>query len=241
MTTEGRFGMSELQLTGDQSPFDAIRRSNPEGREYWSARELMPLLGYDKWERFDGAVQRAIASLIAQGHDANREASRLRESFGRTNQVGDNYHLSRFACYLVAMNGDPRKPEVAAAQAYFAIKTREAEVRPNSSFDLMRQMIDRLEEADRKAEEARAIAAKTDARLDAIEGRHDWYSALGYARLNGIPNTSTQFLNRVGRQASSIAKRHNIDAVKVPHQLFGEVNSYPAWVWEIAFAGFEAA
>lgn len=233
--------MSELQLTGDQSPFDAIRRSTSEGREYWSARELMPLLGYDKWERFDGAVQRAIASLIAQGHDANREASRLRESFGRTNQVGDNYHLSRFACYLVAMNGDPRKPEVAAAQAYFAIKTREAEVRPNSSFDLMRQMIDRLEEADRKAEEARAIAAKTDARLDAIEGRHDWYSALGYARLNGIPNTSTQFLNRVGRQASSIAKRHNIDAVKVPHQLFGEVNSYPAWVWEIAFAGFEAA
>ena len=110
-----------------------------------------------------------------------------------------------------------------------------------TSFDLMRMMVDKLEEATRVADEAKALATKTEARIDAIEGRHDWYSALGYARVNGIQNTSTQFLNRVGRQASMIAKAHGIEAAKVPHQLFGEVNSYPAWVWELAFAGRGAA
>lgn len=234
--------MSDLQVTnGDQSPFDAIRITTPEGREYWSARELMPLLGYDSWRRFADAIQRAKIAAHNSGHDVTSLfASAVKKSDGRP---AEDYHLARFACYLVAMSGDPRKPEVAAALAYFAIKTREAETAPavGSSFDVMRAMIDRLENADRTANEAKAIASKTEARLDAIEGRHDWFSALGYARLNGISNTSTQFLNRVGRQASSIAKRHDIDPVKVPHQLFGEVNSYPAWVWELAFGGFEAA
>lgn len=148
--------MSELETTGDQSPFDAIKRIRPDGSEYWSARELMPLLGYDKWERFDGAVQRAIASLIAQGHNPDQEASRSREAFGKTNQVGENYQLSRFACYLVAMNGDPRKPEVAAAQAYFAVRTREAETRSNvialpGRRELAQMVIEAEDRADREA------------------------------------------------------------------------------------------
>lgn len=120
--------MSDIDLFPEAgSPFDAIRQVRADGTEYWSARDLMPLLGYDKWERFDGAVERAAASLTAQGHDADWEASRLREPSGQTNQMREDYHLSRFASYLVAMNGDPRKPEVAAAQAYFAVRTREAE------------------------------------------------------------------------------------------------------------------
>lgn len=106
-----------------------------------------------------------------------------------------------------------------------------------STFDILRAQIDQIEAATREAAEAKAIAAKTDARLDAIEGRHDWYSALGYARLHDIVNTSSQFLARVGRQASMIAKSHGIEAVKVPHALYGTANSYPAWVWELAFDG----
>lgn len=117
-------------LFGGESPFDQIRQVRAGGTEFWSARDLMPLLGYDKWERFADAVERAIVSMAAQGHFVDQEASRLREPSGRTNQMREDFHLSRFACYLVAMNGDPRKPEVAAAQSYFAIRTREAEVRP---------------------------------------------------------------------------------------------------------------
>lgn len=108
------------------SPFDAIRRTRDDGSEYWSARDLMPLLGYDKWERFSDSIARAEASAQAQGVDQG--FSRLRENLPGGTKPREDVHLSRFACYLVAMNGDPRKQEVAAAQGYFAVKTREAEI-----------------------------------------------------------------------------------------------------------------
>lgn len=120
-----------LDLFGDhpaESPFDAIKHEERDGREWWSARELMPLLGYDKWERFSGAIDRARQVLINQGMDPDGQASRIREAFGLTSQIGENYHLTRYAAYLVAMNADPRKDQVAAAQSYFAVRTREAEV-----------------------------------------------------------------------------------------------------------------
>lgn len=106
-----------------------------------------------------------------------------------------------------------------------------------SQFDMLRSMVDHLEAAQRTADEAKAIASKTDARLDAIEGRHDWYSALGYARHTSYGNTSAEHLKKIGAQARQIAASHGIEPVKVPHALYGRVNSLPAWVWEIAFDG----
>lgn len=113
------------------SPFDHLRRTRPDGSEFWSARELMPLLGYMKWERFAETVEQARAIIEAEAGPvaAEREASRQREAFGRTRQVGENFHLSRRACYVTAMRGDSRKPEIRAALLYFAEKTRQAEVR----------------------------------------------------------------------------------------------------------------
>lgn len=113
------------------SPFDHLRRTRPDGSEFWSARELMPLLGYVKWERFAETVEQARAIIEAEAGPvaAEREASRQREAFGRTRQLGENFHLSRRACYVTAMRGDSRKPEIRAALLYFAEKTREAEVR----------------------------------------------------------------------------------------------------------------
>lgn len=121
-----------------ESPFDSIRRVTSEGREFWSARELMPLLGYEKWERFADAINRAKIAAHRSGYVVAEQfpgAGKMVTIGGGGQRRVDDYHLSRYACYLIAMSGDPRKPEVAAALTYFAIKTREAEVRPALSED----------------------------------------------------------------------------------------------------------
>lgn len=133
------------------SPFDSIRRTRPDGTEYWSARDLMVAVAYDKWERFEGVIERARISAANQGHDADEAFSRRREE-GTGGRPREDYELTRFAAYLVVMNGDPRKPEIAAAQQYFAIRTREAETRPNahpelvSRSDLARMVLEAEEE-----------------------------------------------------------------------------------------------
>jgi hypothetical protein len=114
-----------------RAPFDAARRTDESG-EFWLARDLQPLLGYDKWERFEDAIDRARISAQVSGHDPERAISRRRE-LGPSGRRRDDFRLTRFAAYLIAMNGDPRKEEIANAQAYFAIKTREAEISQASS------------------------------------------------------------------------------------------------------------
>lgn len=108
------------------SPFDALRHLTPNGREYWSARDLMTPFGYGAdWRNFAAAINRAKMSCHNSGTDP------VVNFVGATKITGtkpdEDYHLSRYSCYLVALNGDPRKPEIAAAQTYFVIKTREAE------------------------------------------------------------------------------------------------------------------
>lgn len=122
-----------------------------------------------------------------------------------------------------------------ALDAYFNARVVHAPA--VNQFDVLRAAIDQIEAAQREAEEAKAIAVKTEARLDAIEGKHDWFSALGFARHAGIENTSTKAMNAFGRQASSIAKANGITPEKVPHHLYGTVNLLPMWVWELAADG----
>ncbi len=108
--------------------FDSIRHLDDDGNEYWLARELMPLLGYQLWQRFEGVIERATACLDNIGAVKTLHINHLSGMISGDGRFGDNYKLSRYACYLIAMNGDPRKPKIAAAQAYFVVKAREAEL-----------------------------------------------------------------------------------------------------------------
>ena len=121
--------MSILSLQGhsneSSSPFDAIRRVDSNGVEYWSARDLMPLLGYIKWQKFDDAIQRAMLACSNAGESIPSHFTHI-EIFLKRPQGGgrsqEDYELSRYACYLTAMSGDSRKTEIAQAQTYFALK-----------------------------------------------------------------------------------------------------------------------
>lgn len=107
------------------SPFDRLR--DPDNR--WSTRKLQILMGYSRWENLAPALKRAMISARNEGLDVEDNFLRSQEVAGQRGPAREDFRLTRHAAYLLAMNGDPSKPEVAAAQTYFARKTREAETR----------------------------------------------------------------------------------------------------------------
>lgn len=107
------------------SQFEAIMRRREDGTESWSGRDLMRLMGYSSWQKFETPLSRAISTARNEGRNVDDLFTRsVEKGLGRPREDVD---MVRYAAYLVAMNGDPNMPEVAAAQSYFAIRTREAE------------------------------------------------------------------------------------------------------------------
>lgn len=105
--------------------------SEIEGIECWSARELQPLLGYSKWENFVKVLEKAKAACKNAGEEINDHFPDIRkviEAGKGAQHMVDDVALTRYACYLVAQNGDSRKEEIAFAQNYFAVQTRRAEI-----------------------------------------------------------------------------------------------------------------
>jgi DNA-damage-inducible protein D len=136
--------------------FEDLKKINEYGAEYWSARELQPLLGYSQWRRFEDALKRAITSCKQSGNNPDHHFAGAGKPIAGGKgavQVVDDYHLSRFACYLIAQNGDPRKPEIAVAQKYFAIQARRQEMSDALAADL-----ERLEIRKQASEEFKALS-----------------------------------------------------------------------------------
>lgn len=122
--------MKSLPQSGHVSLFDSIRHEDEQG-EYWVARELRRVMGYTKWQNFEKPIKSAIENMELTGDDVNDHVTASSNLVKRTQGGGsaqEDYRLSRYACYMIALCCDGRKIEVASAKKYFAIKTREAEV-----------------------------------------------------------------------------------------------------------------
>ena len=130
-----------LAARSEPRSFEQLKQQNAHGAEYWSARDLQSLLGYNHWRSFEKAIAKAVTSCHQSGNDSEHHFARARKMIvvgkGGERDV-DDYSLSRFACYLIAQNGDPRKPEIAFAQKYFAIQTRRQELSDAHAADLER-------------------------------------------------------------------------------------------------------
>jgi len=136
--------MTKKLVASINKNFENIKRLDENDIEYWLGRELMPILGYIKWEKAEDVIGRAAAACLNSGQSVDNHFHRV----GKMVQIGSNtmrevvdWKLDRYACYLVAQNGDPKKSEIALAQTYFAVQTRKHEIFEQMSDDDRRLFI----------------------------------------------------------------------------------------------------
>ena len=126
-------------LTQIHNNLESIRRITQDKNpmEFWSARDLMPMLGYVKWQKFLEAIERAKGACKTSNESINNHflPAPVKSSGGRPKE---DIFLTRYACYLIAQNGDSRKPQIALAQTYFATQTRKQELLEQREYESKR-------------------------------------------------------------------------------------------------------
>lgn len=119
------------------NPFEKARQTDAAGNEYWSARDLQHLLDYFTWQKFMAVITKAQTACAQSGYAVadhfNRTVKMVVIGSGAQRQQTD-FHLSRYACYLIVQNGDPNKNVIAAGQTYFAVQTRRQELQDTETF-----------------------------------------------------------------------------------------------------------
>lgn len=182
---KGSIQMTDIEKISE-ALFEDIKHLDEQGNEYWTARELMPILEYTKWQNFAPLIEKAKKACASSDNAVSDHFTEVSKMVilgsGAAREVED-FHLSRYACYLIAMNGDPRKRAVALAQTYFAVKTRQQELVEN--YDSLSEDQKRLAIRHEMREHNKALAAA--ARDAGVVSRMDYaiFQNAGYKGLYG--------------------------------------------------------
>lgn len=134
-------------MTEQYHSFEQLKLLTQDGSEFWSARDLAPLLDYKDWRNFLKVIQKAQQACEASGHETSDhfvEANKMVSLGSGSQRELDDFHLTRYACYLVVQNGDPSKSVIATGQTYFALQTRRQELSDDESFQQLKEAQKRL-------------------------------------------------------------------------------------------------
>ena len=131
--------MSKMPTNKHHQTFEDARRHTQDGAEFWSARDLLSILDYKSWDKFKAVIHKSVSACENAGMASSDHFSRMGKMVkigsGAKRKIDDyDYHLSRYACYLIVQNGDPSKPVIASGQTYFAIQTHRQELADDKSF-----------------------------------------------------------------------------------------------------------
>ncbi len=168
--------MNTLESVHQQ--LEKIRHETDTGVEFWMAREIQPVLGYDSFAKFENVIERANNACRAYEQESEKHFLQTGKKVAigsGAHVVRKDYFLSRFGAYLVAMNGDTTKPEVAVAQTYFAVKTREQEISEQQG---------RLEWREKVKQATKELTSAANA---AGVKHFGWFHEAGYRGLYNMP------------------------------------------------------
>jgi DNA-damage-inducible protein D len=174
------------EIDNGESIFESIKHVNEYGQEFWYARELQTALEYSQWRRFSEAIERAKTACEQSGNDPYEHFADVGKSSPMPNggfRTIDDIALSRYACYLIVMNGDPRKDVIALGQTYFAVKTRQQEL--IESYDTLTEDQKRLSIRREMIEHNKSLAEAAQ-QAGVIEPRdYAIFQNMGYKGLYG--------------------------------------------------------
>ncbi len=197
--------IEKTKLIELKEKFDSIiNKEEKENIEFWYARDLQIQLGYKRWENFIETIKKAMKSCANTGitvEDHFREVTKMIKLAKGAKRTIQDYMLTRYACYLIAQNGDPKKEEIAFAQTYFALQTRKQEIIEDRI-----KLINRLEVREKLRESEKQLSKNIYER-----GVDD----LGFARIPNFPNLYVRKKQSPERRTPRIYSNENSNPGKM--------------------------